>query len=125
MDIIKICGILAVTAFLTLILKEQNSGMHRLVSVTGTVIAGLFAVQCISPIIEYSNSLGSISSELLSLLIRVLGVSYLTEFAVSVCKDTGETSLATGVELCGKAEILVLSLPLFKQLMELCTGLFS
>lgn len=125
MSIIKICAILAVTAVITLILKEQGSGFHQLVSITGTVIAGLFAVNSIIPVLEYAGGMGSVSPDILQLLIRTLGISYLTDFASSICRDTGETSLATSVELCGKAEIIVLSLPLFKQLMEFCTSLIS
>lgn len=125
MNIIKIIALLVATALISLVLKQQKSDMHYLVSVTGMIIAGVMGIRCISPAIEFSKEIGTVSSDVLEILTKVLGISYLTDFAVSVCKDLGENGLAAGADLCGKAEILILSLPLFSRLFDICVKLLN
>lgn len=123
--IIKICAVLTVSAMISLLLKDENSGIARLISVTGTVVAAIIAVNTLLPLFDYTKELGVFTSDVFDILIRVIGISYLTDIASAICKDMKETSIAAGVEFCGKAEILIISLPLFKNLMELCTKLLS
>lgn len=125
MDIIKICGTLIAASVISLILKEQNNGIYRLISVAGILIAAVFAVNSITPILEYTAGLNGVTTEVLKTLVRALGISYLTDLASAVCTDMGETSLAMGVSLCGKAEILLLSLPMFGELIDLCIKLMN
>lgn len=125
MEIFKICAVLLSAALIAVIIKEQNRGMHCLISVTGTLIASFFAIQCISPIIEFLSGIDSVKNEIFQAMLKVLGISLLTEISSSMCRDVGETSLAVGIDLCGKAEILILSLPLFKELIELCINLLN
>jgi stage III sporulation protein AD len=125
MDILKIFAILVVTAFISLILKQQKSDMHYLVSITGIVVAGIIGIRYISPAIELFKSFDTVSSDVMELLLKVLGISYLTDFSVSICKELGENGLAAGAELCGKAEILILALPLFSRLLDICTKLLN
>ena len=51
----------------------------------------------ISAIIDLLTSLtskASINNSFIMLLIKITGIAFLTEFAVSVCKDSGETAIA-------------------------------
>ncbi len=125
MEFVKICGIILCAVMAVLILKEQSSSFKFYVAMAGTVVAFFFAVNTASPVIEYMKEIGSFDSGILKILLQVLGISYLTDFASSLCKDTGETSLAFGVDLCGKAEILIVGLPIFKELVKLCTTLMN
>ena len=45
------------------------------------------------------------------LLVKITGISILTEFAVSICKDMGESSIASKVDLGGKLLVISLSIP--------------
>lgn len=75
----------------------------------------------ISSIIELLTSLAnkaSIHMEFLQLLIKITGIAILTEFAVSVCKDSGETAIANKVDLGGKIMIIAMSIPIISSLLE-------
>lgn len=39
------------------------------------------------------------TSDFLKILIKITGIALLTEFAVNLCKDTGENAIATKVDL--------------------------
>ena len=75
----------------------------------------------ISSIIDLLTSLAnkaSIHMEFLQLLIKITGIAILTEFAVSVCKDSGETAIANKVDLGGKIMIVAMSIPIISSLLE-------
>jgi stage III sporulation protein AD len=59
------------------------------------------------------------------ILLKALGVAFLTETAASVCRDSGETGLATWVEIAGKLEILLLSFPLIRTVMDTVTDMLG
>lgn len=56
--------------------------------------------------------------EFLQLLIKITGIAILTEFAVSVCKDSGETAIANKVDFGGKIMIIAMSIPIISSLLE-------
>ena len=60
----------------------------------------------------------SINNEFLVLLIKITGIAFLTEFAVSICKDSGETAVANKVDLGGKVLIISMSIPIIASLLE-------
>ena len=75
----------------------------------------------ISGIVDILTSLSnkaSIDSEFLTLLIKITGIAFLTEFAVSICKDTGETAIANKVDMGGKVIIVSMSIPIISSLLE-------
>ncbi len=58
-------------------------------------------------------------------LLKALGVAIAVEITADICRDAGEQSLAHKLELVGKAELLLLALPLVRELLELAGGLVS
>ncbi|MBR2615530.1 MAG: hypothetical protein IKC69_02505 [Clostridia bacterium] len=56
---------------------------------------------------------------ILTPLLKGLGITLLSGFCASFCRDLGEESLAGRVELCGKASLLTLSLPLLERILAL------
>ena len=66
----------------------------------------------ISSIIEFLSGLADsgLNSTYITLLIKITGISILTEFAVSMCRDSGENGVANKVDLGGK--IIVISMPI-------------
>lgn len=84
------------------------------VSLTGVAMA-----VCV-PLVDYINSIAEPYSQgYLSVLMKAIGISLVTSSAVDICRDSGETAIASKVELLGKCEILVLSLPLIRDITEL------
>ena len=52
------------------------------------------------------------------MLIKITGIAFLTEFAVSICKDTGESAIANKVDMGGKVIIVSMSIPIISSLLE-------
>ena len=54
----------------------------------------------------------------LAILLKMTGIAFLAEFAISICKDAGETSIANKVEIGSKAIIISMSIPIIYNLLE-------
>lgn len=56
----------------------------------------------------------SASSVYTGVLIKVLGIALVTQFAADMCRDSGESALASKVEFAGKVIITAASIPVIK-----------
>ena len=121
MDIIKIIGIGLIALILIIILKQYKPEFVIYVSLIAGALILTLTFSKISGIIELINSLsskGSINQEFIKLLIKITGIAILTEFAVSICKDTGETSIASKIDMGGKVIMVSMSVPIIAGLLE-------
>lgn len=71
---------------------------------------------------EISSSYG-VSEEILSVILKVLSVSYLTEFAVGILEDMQLKSFSDKVLLGGKLIVLTIIFPIIKQIVQLLSNL--
>ena len=60
-----------------------------------------------------------INKSFLSILLKITGIAFLTEFAVSICKDSGESAIASKIDSGGKIIIISISIPIITALLEL------
>ena len=121
MEIIKIIGIGLVALILIIILKQYKPEFTIYVSLLAGALILALIFSKISGIIELINNLTnkiSIHKEFVTLLVKITGIAILTEFAVSVCKDSGENSIASKVDLGGKIMIISVSIPIISSLLE-------
>jgi len=58
------------------------------------------------------------NNEFLLILLKITGISILTEFAISICKDSGESAIASKIDLGGKITIIGISIPIISALLE-------
>ena len=75
-------------------------------------------------IIELMQSISDksgINNQFLAILLKITGIAFLTEFGVSVCKDSGESAIASKIEIGSKIIIIYLSIPIISNLLEIIT----
>jgi stage III sporulation protein AD len=113
MDIIKIIGVGFVTLILTVMLKDYRRDFAIYASLIGGAIILYYAIDYLKNIVSFLDSLVStgISKDFIVLLVKITGISILTEFAVSICRDMGESAIANKVDLGGKLLVISLSIP--------------
>lgn len=121
MDIIKIIGIGLISLVIIIILKQYKPEFVIYVSIIAGILILLLVMDKLSGIInlllDLSNKSG-LNSEFLKILLKITGIAFLTEFAVSLCKDSGESSIASKIDLGGKVIIISLSIPILSSLLE-------
>ncbi len=121
MDIIKIIGIGLISLIIIIIIKQYRPEFTIYVSLIAGAIILMLIMDKVSAIINLLTSLSNktaINNEFLILLIKITGIAFLTEFAVSICKDSGETAIANKVDMGGKVVIISMSIPIIASLLE-------
>lgn len=121
MEIIQIIGIGLTGVIFAGILKEYKPEFKIYVSIVVGIVIFFLAVDKLSEFINLIHILSgklNISSSFINILLKVTGISILTEFAVSICKDSGESAIASKIDLGGKILILSMSVPIIMSLLE-------
>ena len=121
MDIIKIIGIGLISLIIIIIVRQYKPEFTLYVSLLAGALILLLIMDKLEGIIDLLTTLSNktaINNDFLTLLIKITGIAFLTEFAVSICKDTGESAIANKVDMGGKVIIVSMSIPIISSLLE-------
>lgn len=121
-DVIKIIGIGLLALIIIVILKQYKPEFAIYVSMIAGVLILVLAIQKLTGIINLLQSLANktyINKSFLSILLKITGIAFITEFAVSICSDAGEKALASKIEIGSKVIIIAMSIPIITSLLEL------
>jgi stage III sporulation protein AD len=125
-EILQIVGIGIVATLVITVLKVQKPEISMQVSIiTGVVIFMLIASKLaavVSLLESYSRKV-NIDVIYLTTLLKIIGIAYIAEFGAEVCKDAGEGSVASKIELAGKVVIVVLAVPIITSLLDLIVNI--
>lgn len=126
MSAVTICAAGVVASILALVLKKNNTEYSLILTICTsailvTYIAGalLEAIGGLKEIFFASD----MSTTYLTLLLKCVGICFLTEFACDTCKDAGQVALSNIVLFGGRIFVLVSALPLFTELLSIVTEL--
>ena len=118
--LLKIFAIALICVAVGAVIRIVRGEMAFAVRMAGILLVfGMITVSAEALLRELSAAfdMGSFS-EYVELILKALGVAVLTHVASSICRDCGEAGLAGAVEFAGKAEILLLSLPMIERLLK-------
>ena len=122
MELVKIIGVAFTTAIVAILLKSTKPELSFAVSVVGSLLILLFVVDMLQDTVRIftviANTTG-IDNGLIKILLKIVGVGYLTEFSAGILADFGSSSLSDKVILGGKLLILTLALPIIESLLSL------
>ncbi len=90
-------------------------------SILITYMAGAL-IEAVSGIKEIFDQSG-MSESYIVLLMKCVGLCFLTEFTCDTCKDAGQAALSSVVLFGGRISVLITALPLFSQLINTVTEL--
>ena len=121
MEIIKIIGVGLISLIIIVVIRQYKPEFTLYVSLLAGAIILMFVIGKLSEIINLLTALSNktaVNNEFLKLLIKITGIAFLTEFAVSICKDSGESAIANKVDMGGKVIIVSMSIPIISSLLE-------
>ncbi|HEX3077524.1 MAG TPA: SpoIIIAC/SpoIIIAD family protein [Lachnospiraceae bacterium] len=114
--IIGIVGVLIAIQF-----KNGKSEYGMYISAAACVIITIIGVSRLEVIVDTIGKIQaylSIDSAYFNILLRIIGITYISEFASSLCKDAGHVAIAGQIELVAKLSILTVSMPILLALLE-------
>ena len=122
MEIVKIIGIAICAVVIIIIIKQYKPEFAVYISLIATALILCLLLDKLSGIVNLltnlANKMNGTSQEFLKILLKITGIAFLTEFAVSICKDAGENAISSKVDLGGKVIIVTLSIPIISSMLE-------
>ena len=111
-----------ITIIIAMAMRQGKAEYATFVSLTGSILIAWIAVRLLDGItgsLERLERLLNLDMEYVALLMKMIGVTYLSEFASSLCRDAGYSAVAGQIELVGKLTILTIGMPIVLALFEL------
>lgn len=121
MDIIKIIGIGFISLIVTIILKEYRKEYAIYAVIICGAIILLYSLNTVSSIVNFLSEISknrSFNTDFISCLLKITGISILTEYAVSICKDSEESAIASKIDFGGKILVISMSIPIISTTLE-------
>ena len=115
-------SILAISAaILAVQFKGMKSDFSMYIILTSSIVIIYYSltrltyiVEMIKNISEYTN----VDEEYIQLLLKITGITYMTEFAANICADCGYTSISEQIRLFGKILVMAIAVPIINNLVE-------
>ena len=101
MEIMKIIGVGLVALILIIIIKQYKPEFALYISIITGIIIFSLVLDKLSGIINLLLNLSdkaNINKDFIVILLKITGIAILSEFAISVCKDSGETAVASKID---------------------------
>ena len=122
MEIIKIVGIALIALIIIIMLKQYRPEYAIFISILTGILILFLVMDRLTGVINLIQSIQSkysVNTTFIALLIKITGIAFLSEFAVSICKDSGESAIANKIELGSKIIIISMSIPIISSLLEI------
>jgi len=122
MEILQIVGLCLVATAIIVVLKSHRPEIAIQISIVTGIVVFFLVVAKLTAVIDLLKELTSranIDMSYVNILLKIIGIAYIAEFGAEICRDAGEASIASKIELAAKVVIVVLAVPIITSLLEL------
>ena len=121
-NFVKASALVLIASVLYQMVSGRNKEIGMLLVVLGCTVVLVMAISYLEPVFSFVKklqTLGNLNSEMLSVLLKSVGVGLLAEISVLVCNDMGNASMGKALQILATAVILWISLPMISGLLDL------
>lgn len=124
---LKYCGMAVCAVICIAILKNHKGELASAVGIFASVILISAAINEFSPAFDFVSDTVSKTGfgGYFKVLMKAMGVTMTVQFTSEICRDCGESGIASKLELAGKAEVMVLCLPFISELASLAADIMN
>ena len=126
MDIFKIVGLGIAAAVMSVFLKNWRGEIAIQISLIASAIIFFMIMPYLESVLEMfrdiSNQIG-IDVKFVTVILKVIGIAYVTQFGAELCRDAGETAVASKIEFGGKVMIVALSMPVLYSFLDVVNSI--
>jgi stage III sporulation protein AD len=126
MDITALAAAGVAAALCALVVRQRSPELAMCLSLAGCVLLlwkVLPAMETIRDVLEELAALAELSPSVLKPMLQTVGIALVTKLSSSLCRDSGEGSLASFLEIAGSVSAVVVALPLLKMVLQLVMNL--
>lgn len=124
----QITALCIVGALLALVLRRGSPEMGLLLTLAAVAAVLLFLMEPVGDVVDFLDELAArsgVSESLFVPLYKTLGIALVVKVGGSLCRDAGESALASVVETAGAVCALLVGLPLLRAVLSLLMELME
>ena len=128
MEILKIAALALTGVILAALMKGINKEISIYIILATVIVIFLSIIDKLEEIFVFMESIyGDVTygKTFFPVILKVLAVAYITDFTAQLCKDAGEGTIGSKVELAGKIIIFYLAIPVLSAILELIGTLLA
>lgn len=123
---VAVMGVLLCGGMLAVVLRGQRPELSMCLALATGALAVMMLLRHVAPVLTAIDGMiqsSAIPSEYIKIVLKASGICLITQLTADTCRDAGETALAGKAELVGRMALLIISLPLFEDMLRLVTTL--
>ena len=118
---IKVAVFGIVASLIAMKIKTIRPEIAILIAVISSILLAMYGLKQMEEILAVFETIrfySKIPKSYFQILLKLIGISFICEFASNICKLAGQASIAKQIEFAGKLAILIVGLPVFESLLE-------
>ena len=117
MELVKVAIIAITSAMAVLIIKKTNPELAVVLSISAGIMIMILILDSLFEVVYTFYGIADltgIDSEIFEIILKIIGIGYISELSASGCTDSGNKSIGDKVLLSGKIVIMLMALPIIK-----------
>lgn len=127
MNVITVCAFGIVSACIIGVVRVLRPELASLAAAVAGVVVLTYVISAAAPFVSFINGVATEcgAQNYFVLMLKSLAISFCCKMSSEICRDCGENSLASRIELAGKVSIVLISLPVVQQLLDIAKDMMG
>ena len=121
MEVFKVVGIGLAAVFFSVLLKGWRPEIAIQISLAASAVIFILLAPYLKGVVEMLSNISEqtgVNTKYINVVLRVIGIAYVAQFGAELCRDAGESAVASKIEFAGKIIIMTLSMPIMYKLLD-------
>lgn len=119
LSIVQLVLIAVVGMLIALTFRKQQADMSVMVSIGICLLLMFFMVQAFDALVSFIQKIsGYMNLEYVGVLLKLIGIAYVCEFASSLCKDAGYQAISGQIEVAGRVAMMIITIPVMLAIID-------
>lgn len=119
---IQVCVLALAGLFAALIIRKDKPEFATLIIILAGFSIALRMLGVLGNIMDevedWQQMLGD-NTVYMTLLLKLIGITYICDFAANLCKDSGFSALSSHIEIFGKMAVMVAGFPVIRMMIDM------
>ena len=126
MEIIKMGAVILITVVIVNCLPTFSKEISILISFSCCIVILLYIINMVVPAVEQVRNIAEkISFEGIEVIIKAVGVGFVTQFVSDIVTDSGNKALSNQMIFAGRICVLMMAVPVFLQVFQIIEKLLN
>lgn len=119
LSIVQLVLLAVIGMLAALVCKKHQMDFSALISIGICLLLMFFMVQAFDELVAFIQQIaGFMNLEYVGILLKLIGIAYVCEFASSLCKDAGYQAISGQIEMAGRVAMMVITVPVMTAIID-------